>query len=381
MDNGKRYEQLVGELYDAALSPERWPDTLNGVTKWVGGDCFHFLGWDANMGAPRFSMASHEDLTDALKGYAAYYGSVDPRRQLAAALEPGELMICHHHFDQRYVARSEFYQDFFIPVGFRYVSGTSVLRQNGLDVTIGLLRLNGRAPYDADELRRLSRVVPHLQRSVRIYLETEDLRQRALLGERGLDALEIGVLATDETGRMVFANRRADALLREGDTLKLRHGLLVATVAGEASRLDEVIRRTASSGHAESVRLAGTGENLLVKSCFVTVLPLAEQNPMVGIFGRPKLLLLVSQGTRQRVLTGRQLMQLFALSPAEARLARALAHGQTPEQYALESTLSITTVRTQLRAVFGKTATRRQSELVRLLSGIPPVRDQTSPRG
>lgn len=112
MDNGKRYEQLVGELYDAALRPEQWTDTLNGVTKWVGGDCFHFLGWDANIGAPRFSMASHADFTDGLKGYAAYYGSVDPRRQLAAALEPGELMICHHHFNQRYVARSEYYQDF-----------------------------------------------------------------------------------------------------------------------------------------------------------------------------------------------------------------------------------------------------------------------------
>ena len=377
MDHGKRYEQLVGGLYDAALSPERWTDTLNGVTKWVGGDCFHFLGWDANMGAPRFSMTSHEHLNDALKGYAAYYGSIDPRRQLAAALSPGELMICHHHFDRRFVNRSEYYQDFFIPIGFRYVSGTSVFRQNGLDVTIGLLRLNGRAPYDENELRRLSKVVPHLQRSVRIYLETEDLRQRALIGERGLNALEIGVLATDETGRMMFANRRADALLREGDTLKLRHGLLVAA---EASRLDGAIRRTASSGHAESVRLMGGGEGPHAKSCVVTVLPLAEQNPMVGIFGRPKLLVLVSQGSRQRVLTGQQLMQVFALSPAEARLARALAQGQTPEQYAMESALSMATVRTQLRAVFAKTATRRQSDLVRLLSGIPPVRDEISPK-
>jgi DNA-binding CsgD family transcriptional regulator len=380
MGHGKRYEQLVGELYDAALSPQRWTKSLNGVCEWLGGDSFHFFGWDVRASAPIFSMVGHDHLNDVQDQYGAYYGAIDPRMELVAKARPGELTICHHHFDRRYVDRSEFYQDFFIPNGLRYVFGSTLVRQDGIDATIGFVRINGRKPYNSEEILRLTKLMPHLQRSVRIYLETEDLRQRALIGERGLDALEIGVLATDEAGRMVFANRRADALLREGDTLKLRHGLLVATLAEEASRLDAALRRTVSSGHAESVRLMGGGEDPHAKSCFVTVLPLAEQNPLVGIFGRPKLLLLVSQGAHQRVLTGKQLMQLFALSPAEARLARALVQGQTAEQYAMENALSMATVRTQLRAVFAKTATRRQSDLVRLLSGIPSVRGPTSPQ-
>jgi hypothetical protein len=39
-------------------------------------------------------------------------------------LGEGEWANCHEHFDEAFVARSAFYQDFLIPHGGRYVSGT-----------------------------------------------------------------------------------------------------------------------------------------------------------------------------------------------------------------------------------------------------------------
>ncbi len=67
-------------------------------------------------------------------------------------------------------------------------------------------------------------------------------------------------------------------------------------------------------------------------------------------------------------------MSMFALSPAEARLARALCHGETLEEYASAQGVKLTTVKTQLRAVFAKTQTDRQVTLVGLITGIPPLR-------
>ena len=68
-------------------------------------------------------------------------------------------------------------------------------------------------------------------------------------------------------------------------------------------------------------------------------------------------------------------MDLCALSAAEARLARALANGDSVEEYARDHDLRLPTVRSQLRAVFEKTGTQRQATLVRLIAGIPVVRD------
>ena len=77
---------------------------------------------------------------------------------------------------------------------------------------------------------------------------------------------------------------------------------------------------------------------------------------------------------RRRIASVRQLIALFGLSPAEARLARALCHGETLEEYAEAQSVKLPTVKTQLRAVFAKTQTDRQVVLVSLISSIPPLR-------
>jgi len=76
----------------------------------------------------------------------------------------------------------------------------------------------------------------------------------------------------------------------------------------------------------------------------------------------------------RRVATAQQLMELFGLSAAEARLVRALARGESLEYYAAAQGIRIATARCQLRSSFAKTATDRQAELVRLVIGVPPIR-------
>ncbi|WP_165690794.1 helix-turn-helix transcriptional regulator [Consotaella salsifontis] len=63
----------------------------------------------------------------------------------------------------------------------------------------------------------------------------------------------------------------------------------------------------------------------------------------------------------------------FGLSPAEARVAVALAQGQTLGEIAKSSQLSRNTVRNQLAAVFEKTETRRQAELMRLIGKLGQI--------
>jgi DNA-binding CsgD family transcriptional regulator/uncharacterized membrane protein len=64
------------------------------------------------------------------------------------------------------------------------------------------------------------------------------------------------------------------------------------------------------------------------------------------------------------------LAQAFALTAAEAKLAVIIAQGSTTEHAAEVLGISRETARNQLKAVFAKTETHRQSELVALLSRI-----------
>ena len=61
---------------------------------------------------------------------------------------------------------------------------------------------------------------------------------------------------------------------------------------------------------------------------------------------------------------------LYKLTPAETALVLALSNGATPEHFAEQRSISLATVKTQLQAVFAKTGTRRQSDLMRLVFSI-----------
>ena len=64
----------------------------------------------------------------------------------------------------------------------------------------------------------------------------------------------------------------------------------------------------------------------------------------------------------------------FRLTPAEARLAVHLASGASLTKTADEFGVTYNTVRAQLRAIFDKTETHRQSDLVRLLQRSSSLR-------
>jgi DNA-binding NarL/FixJ family response regulator len=63
---------------------------------------------------------------------------------------------------------------------------------------------------------------------------------------------------------------------------------------------------------------------------------------------------------------------LFDLTPAEARVARGLAAGQTVKGIAVESRTSTNTVRSHVKVVLMKTGYSRQSDVVALLNGLRP---------
>ena len=63
-------------------------------------------------------------------------------------------------------------------------------------------------------------------------------------------------------------------------------------------------------------------------------------------------------------------MKLFGLTPMEGNLLLALGEGQTLKQYSEDHHVTYNTARTHLRSVFAKTGTSKQSDLVRLVSGL-----------
>jgi DNA-binding CsgD family transcriptional regulator len=64
---------------------------------------------------------------------------------------------------------------------------------------------------------------------------------------------------------------------------------------------------------------------------------------------------------------------LFGLTRSEARVAEGIIHGKSVGRVANDLGLSVATVRSYLKSVFGKTGVHRQAELVSLLACAQPL--------
>jgi DNA-binding CsgD family transcriptional regulator len=76
---------------------------------------------------------------------------------------------------------------------------------------------------------------------------------------------------------------------------------------------------------------------------------------------------MISDPDNQRPLPSDRLQATFGLTEAEARLAALLAAGTELRAAATQLGITYGTARTRLAAIFQKTETRRQGELIKLL--------------
>jgi DNA-binding CsgD family transcriptional regulator len=99
---------------------------------------------------------------------------------------------------------------------------------------------------------------------------------------------------------------------------------------------------------------------------------MAAQNPFMG--ARALLVLLDLQA--KDIPDASLLAQAFGLTGAEARLASYIGTGESIELAAERVRVSVSTARTQLKAVFAKTNTHLQAELVALIGRLRSFQQQ-----
>ncbi|MDO9425346.1 MAG: hypothetical protein Q7T93_00770, partial [Methylobacterium sp.] len=114
--------------------------------------------------------------------------------------------------------------------------------------------------------------------------------------------------------------------------------------------------------------------------------------PLAGLEGQPVVTALVSPASRTLApgpsyalvalqpvsgagfMTERTIAASFGLTPAQASVAYALLNGSNVEDIVASRGVKMSTVRSQLAAIFARTGTTSQRELVRMLSMLPAIR-------
>jgi len=215
-------------------------------------------------------------------------------------------------------------------------------------------------------------LVPHLKRAFEIHKRLETLRASSEGAQAALDRMETGLVAVDGKGRAVLMNERAEALVRKQRGITACQGRLTATDSSQASRLERLVSEAANTGAG---RGTGSGGAMTIQGdedsqpLFITVTPFRSSHLFTE--ERPCALVFISDPAARPASRAALLSAFFGMTPAECRLAGLLLEGLELRMAAERLHITAGTARFMLKTIFHKTATHRQSQLIRLLSVLP----------
>ena len=180
-----------------------------------------------------------------------------------------------------------------------------------------------------------------------------------------LDCLETAVFVLDRDLRIQFASAAAKRLLEEG-RLSDRNGQLCSPIDGETAVLRRVVRQCvelSSIGPSQmTFHRLGDVEDAL---CLAVV---AARRPGEARQDQPFVMVFASMPCEASLPDTQQLRSHFGLTYSQAKLAIEIAKGEGLRVCTQRLGIAMSTGRSHLRQIFQKTETRRQAELVRVIS-------------
>lgn len=365
---------LIALIYDAALDARRWPDFLAAFADAVGGSSTQILHHDVRDSGGTISTCIRLD-PDARRKYDEYFVTIDPwisRGKATGVLRPGTVHIGEAIVPRSEMVKTEYYSDLARPYGVSRVLGAVIHCDDTTMSNLSSLRPDSREPFGESERRLAELLMPHLQRALQLHQRVAGLELASTAAMDALDRLQIGVIGIRKNGSIAFANRAASDILasRDGLTASSR-GLAAATVA-ETRALRALVRgatatsagtRTDAAGGAMSISRPSLGRPLTV-----LVTPMRTQT-LCGFAGdRGMAAVFVSDPERCTEADRDTLRRVWGLTRAEAEITARLARGQSLREIADQLAITDNTARWHVKRVMAKTETRRQAELVRILT-------------
>ena len=366
-----KFLDLVGAIYDVALALNELPRLLSRVVDLVGA-LWSPMSIVSLKGGETLSFHNAEGDPDHLTLFNSRYVTAEhnPATPLLLASRPGTIVQREHYFSDDDWQYREVYQAIYRPIDADASLGVVLHKTRDYFVPLGLMRPRSFGAYSAEDLDLLKRTIPHLIRMMQILLRLNDLAGQNTTGAALWDRLPYGIILLDETGRLLWANRSADAILSPGDGLGVHANFLRA-----AKPDDNVLLQWKIGNAAATARGRGTGcggAMALSRSdggrpLSILVSPFPVDRGSIFVSRRAAVVVFVSDPDRHPAPPIEGLAQLYRLTPSEAALVALLIEGLSLREAADRLAIGMNTVRTHLRQAFLKTGTHRQAELVSLL--------------
>jgi DNA-binding CsgD family transcriptional regulator len=357
---------LVDLCYQAVEEQSYWQTVIDETSNLLGADAAdvtienHAKGLIDAYGSIGFDRFFRENYDEA------YFGK-NPWIQQSNRLP--HCKAFSSEFEPNNFEKTTFYNEWLKPQGLRFGVGSTLESTLERNIHIGFIRNRSRQQFTETEINNLDRLLPHFRRTIRL---SDKLRMAGLEKNnltKVLDRFVAPIFLTDDCARIVLLNRAAERLLADGDVVRISRNRMVVLADKKAEEDFKKLFSLVINGFGEHAR----------EDSWQFAIPRRPGKPLIASLtpvrmicestgGSARCMIVINNPARDLLGNFGLLRDAYGLTEAEAKLASALAAGQTLAAYATKHEIGIGTVRWHLKNIQAKTGKHRIENLTALIS-------------
>ncbi|WP_423208019.1 LuxR family transcriptional regulator [Paracoccus yeei] len=371
-------DELISCLHRAVFDPAVWREFAIKLDRSLGGTATTLHGVDYGLRKMITTTVGDVD-TDTVSKFTAYYQAINPFSAFAIKVHPGRAQLFSTMIPDVEVLRSEFYNDFMRLNGDLLGGGAikaSPVGGRSLVVSVTAPRRQ-REITEPRAIRLLSRLGPHISHAFQVSEVLAGYAAQSTMTrsfEEYPSSPDGGVIITD-----------TDRLVAWADESIFSSGSQVAKIdiLGRLVFMDEAVENWARAfSKNRPGQKAPAPPQIKITICgkvwtirVLTATTASQASPIYpaifrGInFMEQQLIFILSPDARMPSREMR-LAKRYGLTAAETAVALRIAEGLTTSEIAEERSVSLHTVRNQVRAVMDKMDVRHRGGLASLVSGL-----------
>ena len=373
-----RENQIIASIYDAALNQSLWSEVIKEIVDYTKSKAAIFTALDQLNPDANF-VYSHNI---PVSGLAAYQDEqvrlIDMKLHmpLFERLALGDVLqqnMYHYHAmpnTDEYI----FYEKCLKPTGVAYLAGVLLDRGEFRWAILGIHRSPDAKPFERVHLDFLKRISIHLRRALQIHKRMALLEYEKNNAFQVLNHIKTGIILLDYDCVLQYANEKARQIFNQTQLITIdayQRIKLNSALQARFNALCETAKFTAScKNHAQVADvLVIEGEQ---QHYMISIVPLRQMPDFyhVDLPKKKYLTVFIAEKKQTYSLAYAYLKQAFHLTKREIELCEYFVNGQSFEEIATHTTLSLSSIRTYFKNIYAKLNCTSQAQLLHVLTGL-----------
>ncbi|WP_299472037.1 helix-turn-helix transcriptional regulator [uncultured Roseibium sp.] len=354
----------------ASIDPAQWQVFLDAMGRALGTQvCTQLIGYDQLTKAAPLAYASGYD-PEILHLYETHFADRNPFAENFGRCGIGESITTHELCAPDKLKRTQFYADILQPLEDLYAGGGSMLAFDASRMFLigGNMRAKDKDKHEDDWLKLCVRLAPVIRQSLEVNRMIMGLKFEKWATERHMLGAGTSVLVVDSAMTVQYACPGGQQLLAEGSLIGCDMFRRVKFGADQMQAQFASLLRGSANGNSDvfsNARLIDSNGCEWICRTLAMSLGDLDRSPF-GAFlnGSGNAVLLALKAVDNTSSSAERLQRDLSLSNAEAKTVLMLSNGLSPAEVAAARSVSIHTVRNQIKSALSKSGCRRQGELL-----------------